>query len=396
MSTRLAAIFADIGTLSATSYGGRVAQLIASASQLGCLFAWLAEQTRFAADLLGGEKIRSDESRSHSTRERLEVAGVQSLRLMPDSDVGILCYEAVRDSGAKLRVMTSGAAKPKELRVDMRFAENMVSLLTGRRDGRPAAVLARFLTAATRIAAMDSDLAEEASGLRLSARSRLLRSPRSLISADGVMVEAAIAGTPVQELTGSRKEAVYCAAVKDWVQTILLDALLIVSIRRDRLWVDGRRLVLSRWAGAGHPGQAAVDLVLALIAAKTSDTGADRDQAQERIAAIVAGILGLAGSREAISDPILALVEDSQYVISRHRLTSQIVILPGVEYHLKDSIELFLLLRQLIWLRDLGIACGVRDLSRPWQELAGISNVGPSPLGTAAQAITADVTNVCS
>jgi hypothetical protein len=32
--------------------------------------------------------------------------------------------------------------------------------------------------------------------------------------------------------------------------------------------------------------------------------------------------------------------------------------------------ELMLLLRQVAWLRDIGLACQVHDLVRPWQELA--------------------------
>jgi hypothetical protein len=32
--------------------------------------------------------------------------------------------------------------------------------------------------------------------------------------------------------------------------------------------------------------------------------------------------------------------------------------------------EIVQLLRQLVWLRDLGLACGVADLTRPWREVA--------------------------
>jgi hypothetical protein len=32
--------------------------------------------------------------------------------------------------------------------------------------------------------------------------------------------------------------------------------------------------------------------------------------------------------------------------------------------------EFMLILRQLAWLRDIGLACQVQDLARPWQDLA--------------------------
>jgi hypothetical protein len=85
---------------------------------------------------------------------------------------------------------------------------------------------------------------------------------------------------------------------------------------------------------------------------------------------VLADGLGLTGSLEDLGDLCRALIsQDAPLQVARP-------LMPGLFIQQPDKadpaahLEFTRLLRQLVWLRDLGLSCGVTELSRPWRQLA--------------------------
>lgn len=366
---RLASVLAEIAAVTAGGHRSRSAHMVRAALQLGGIFAWGVEQGHFARELLKPETAKACESTPMRTVITPTLADIRILRPLAAADAGLSSYSAIGKSGEALTVFASVADQRSKLAVDARLAEKMLALVPERSIRVPTADLVRLVQDIALIAAMDSDLGEEARGLRTGPGSNWFESPRLVSSANDLLIETELAGTAVEELPDAEQEGAYVAAVMTWARMLLKDRFLIVSLRRDRLRLNGAKLGLSRWAGARQSSPAAPALLQSLVMAAYEPTLPGRQQARDQAAELVAAGLGLEGSLDAIMSPILALVKaDSQSPPSR-KIMAHVVARQSAKYRQEDRTELVQMLRQLVWLRDLGIACNVADLSRPWREL---------------------------
>jgi hypothetical protein len=109
--------------------------------------------------------------------------------------------------------------------------------------------------------------------------------------------------------------------------------------------------------------------VPSLARAAFGDNAAVRERERSSLLGLLAYGLGITGSLEDLADFCLALVSQSGPLQVAKPLMPGLLIRQQQEAA-PDRMGLTRLLRQLLWFRDLGQACGAGDLARPWRELA--------------------------
>jgi hypothetical protein len=91
---------------------------------------------------------------------------------------------------------------------------------------------------------------------------------------------------------------------------------------------------------------------------------------RNRVGVLLADGLGITGSLDDLNEFCLALISEGGRLRVSRPLMPRLFISQLAGPAPLERMEIVQLLRQLVWLRDLGLACGVADLTRPWREVA--------------------------
>jgi hypothetical protein len=346
-------------------------QAAAAAIGLGGLFAWGIRQGRFTGELLGREIADACERASFPVPEPPPPLGPNIILLQQSAvDEPIIAFQAIREPGQLLQVLHRMPSEHAKIAADTKLIEYAVGRfprLTSRFGKKD---LIRILEDILRAAELDHDLGAEVSGLHAAAETRWFESPELVLRSDGMLLVTDVGGTPLEALPVGQRSSVYHDAVTGWGRTLFGTGVLIATIRRDRLRVKDGRLVLTRWAGTCRASSTVKALVRQLILAAFDGTQAGRERARSEVTPLLAEGLGLEGSLQEVEDFCLALISTNTPLKLSRQSFSHTVVRESGRYVAEQRIEFLLLLRQLVWLRELGISCGESDLVYPWQELA--------------------------
>jgi len=337
--------------------------------RLGGLLAWGVEQARFSAELTSPEiteACRAEPFRS--------VAPVPSCDFTVDAELqqhsaAIARFKVVGRSNEPLELLVSYPAAKKSIAADGMIARRLIRLIHSHPRRMSAEDLSSLFRMVALMAAGEADLSEEADGLKLGTRSNWLNAPRVVMRGDQFLLETALEGCRAEDLPADRRESAYRHAVRNWARMLLQDGILHTFLRRDQIRFHGDNIGVTRWAGTYRPGPAVQAFVPSLAWAAFGRGVADRARQRSGLLGLLAHGLGITGSLEDLADLCLALIsQGGPLQVARP-------LMPGLfirqqQVAAPDRTGLTRLLRQLVWFRDLGLACGVADLALPWRELA--------------------------
>lgn len=345
---------------------------IASAGvRLGGLLAWGVEQAKFSAELTGLELAEACRAVPFPYPGRPPQIGSfgTGTEAIDEHVSAIARFGAIAPSGEPLELLVSDDSMRQAISMDGRIAARIVRLVHSHPQRMSAADLSGLFRLMADMATADARLADEAKGLRLATGTQRLRAPRLVELGDQYLLETSLSGTAIEELPMSRRQSAYRQVVVGWAGLLMNDGILHTFLRRDQIRCDGNRVGASRWTGACRPGFIVLATVSVLAQAAASPTEADRGRLRSKLLGLLADGLGITGSLEDLADLCLALATHSGPL----RLSRP--LLPGLLLRQQhqvppDRAALMRLLRQLVWFRDLGAACGAPDLAAPWRELA--------------------------
>jgi hypothetical protein len=80
--------------------------------------------------------------------------------------------------------------------------------------------------------------------------------------------------------------------------------------------------------------------------------------------------LGLDGLLGEVEELCISLFSQQDRLIRNRGLFSRLAIRERPDYCNAERAEAFCMLRQILWIRDIGLSCAVDDLTRPWREIA--------------------------
>jgi hypothetical protein len=337
--------------------------------RLGGLLAWGVEQARFSAELAGSEISEACKAEAFKPVPRVPGGEFTLGAQIQQCSAAVARFKATGRRGESLELLVSHPAAKKDITVDGMIAEKLVRRIHGRPRRMSAADLSSLLQLTALMAAEEADLDEEAKGLRLGAESSWISAPRVVLHGDRLLLETALEGCRVEELPSPRREPTYREAVRGWARMLLEDGILNTFVRRDELRVDGNNIGLTRWAGAYRPGPAVQAFLPSLVRAAFGRSAVDRARERSRLLGLLAWGMGISGSLEDLADLCVELVSQGGPLQVARPLMPGLFI--GQEPAAgPDRMGLTRLLRQLVWFRDLGLACEAVDLSWPWRELA--------------------------
>jgi hypothetical protein len=368
---RLAAILPQALKFARLGRQASADQAAAAAIGLGGLFAWGIRQGRFTGELLGREIADACERASFPAPEPPSPPAPDITLLRQSTvDEPIIAFQAIRESGQLLQLLHLMPIEQAKLAADTKLIEYAVGRFPSLGDRFGKRDLIRLIEDILRAAELDHDLAAEVSGLRAAAGTHWFESPEVVFRSDDILLVTDVEGLPVETLPLAQRKGVHHDAVTGWARMLFDTGILIVTVRRDRLRAKDGRLVLTRWAGARRASVAAKALVRQLVLAAFDDTPGEQARARSEITRLLADGLGLEGSLQEVEEFCLALISTNAPLKLSRQSFSHTVVRESGRYVSEQRIEFLLLLRQLVWLRELGIACGESDLAYPWRELA--------------------------
>lgn len=344
------------------------ARIASAGVRLGGLLAWGVEQARFSGELTGPDLAEACQSVPFPPVHPVPVRDFRVDAAAYQHSAAVGSFNVVDQYGAALELLVSRRAVQKAITADGLIAHRLVRLIHSTPKRMSAADLSDLLRLVARMAATEADLSEEAEGLRLAAGTRWLQAPSVVLQGEEFLLETALEGVRADDLSAPNREAAYPRAVLNWAWMLAEDGILHSFLRRDQIRFDGDRVGVSRWAGTYRPGPAVQALVPALAQAAFGPA-AGRARQRSRLLGLLAHGLGAGGSLENLADLCLALVSQSGSLQLTRPLMPDLRICQQ-QGAAPDRMGLMRFLRQLVWFRDLGLACGVADLAAPWRELA--------------------------
>jgi hypothetical protein len=263
----------------------------------------------------------------------------------------------------------SRTAEKKAIVADARMVEGAINFIPRplRQISKPD--LTQLVEDIVAVAMVEADLEQEADGLRLGAASARFEVPGLVSGWDDLLVETDLTGVPVHELPVTQRQAAYREAVTGWARMLLTDGVLQVGLRRDRLLVEDGRLAITRWAGTRQAAATSAALVRNLALSAFGGTAPIRAASHQQASELLADGLALAGNLAEIEAFCFSLVSEAGRLQRSWPRLSEIVVQERSGYSRQGRTEVLLLLRQLVWLRDLGLESGADDLAAPWREL---------------------------
>lgn len=361
----------------------RTPERMASAGvRLGGLLAWGVEQARFTAELTGPAITEACQAEPFQPVRPISGSDFTVGAEMQRNSAAIARFEVVGRSGQPLELLVSSPSAKKSIDADGMIAHKLIRLMHSHPRRMSAEDLSSLFHMLAVTAAGEADLAQEADGLQLATGSKLLNAPRVVQHGEYFLLETALEGCRAEDLPAPCRGQAYRSAVLNWARTLLEDGVLHTFLRRDQLRFHGDAVGVTRWAGTYRPGPAVQAFVPSLAQAAFGPSAAERARQRSCLLGLLAHGLGVTGSLEDLADLCLELVsQGGPLQVARP-------LMPGLfirqqEKDAPDRVGLIRLLRQLIWFRDLGSACGTADLALPWRELAhetgsaSLQSVGP-------------------
>jgi hypothetical protein len=337
--------------------------------RLGGLLAWGVEQARYSAELTNPEITEA--CRAEPFRPVPPVP-VRDFTVGPEvqrHSAAIARFRVVGRSSKPLELLVSHPAAKKVIAADGLIAHKLIRLIHNHPRRMSAADLSSLFHMVALLAADEADLSAEADGLHLRAGSHWLNAPHVVMRGDQFLLETALEGCQAEDLPAHRRESAYRHAVLNWARMLLQDGILHTFLRRDQIRFHGDNIGVTRWAGTYRPGPAVQAFVPSLVWAAFGDPVAYRARQRSSLLGLLAHGLGITGSLEDLADLCLALISQGAPLQVCRPLMPGLFIRQQQEAA-PDRMGLTRLLRQLVWFRDLGLACGVADLALPWRELA--------------------------
>jgi hypothetical protein len=338
--------------------------------KLGGLPAWGVEQARFSAELTEPELAEACRLVSFQPVPPRPVGGFKIDAHADQHSAAVARFKVVGQNGERLELLVSHNASQRIIIADGSLAHKMIRLMHPHPKRMSAIDLSGLFRLIAGVAAAEADLAEEINGLSLAAGTKWLSAPRVVSHGDHFLLETSLDGVSVEDLPASLRVAAYRQVVLRWASLLLEHGILHTFLRRDQIRLHGDSVGAARWAGAYRPGPAVQGFVPALARAAFGPTAADRARERSRLLGFLAYGLGVTGRLEDLADLCLALVSHAGPSQPAGPLMPDLFICQQQHDPAPDRMGLTRLLRQLVWFRDLGLACGAPDLAAPWRELA--------------------------
>lgn len=349
-------------------------RIAAAGVRLGGLLAWGVEQARFSAELISpeiGEACRAEPFRPVPVPAE---AGFTLGAGVPQNSGAIARFKVDGESGEQLELMICHPAAGKAISADGMIAHKLIRTLHSHPKRMSAEDLSDLFRLVALMAAQEAELSAEADGLRQAAGSSWLSGPRMVRQGDRFLLETSLDGCGPEDLPVHRRDDAYREAVLAWARTLSEDDILHTFMRRDQLRFhgagagEGLGVGVARWAGTVR-AEAVLQAFVPSLARAAFGPTADRARARSHLLGLLAYGLGVAGSLEDLADLCVALVSHGGPLQVSRPLMPGLVI-RAERADAPDRLSLTRLLRQLVWFRDLGLACGAADLAVPWRELA--------------------------
>lgn len=344
-------------------------RLATAGVRLGGLLAWGVEQARFSGELTGSDIAEACQTVSFPPIPHVPVGDFTVDTDVHQHSAAIARYNVVNQSNEPFELLVSDPAAQKVITADGVIAHKLVQLIHRQPKRMSAADLSDLFRLVAHMAAVESNLAEEAEGLRLAAGTKWFHVPRVVMQGDQFLLETALDGVSAEDLPLPNRAAAYRRTVLHWARMLLEDGILHTFLRRDHIRFQVETIGIGRWAGTCRPGPAMEAFVPTLAQAAFGSNVADRARQRSRLLGLLAHALGITGSLEDLADLCLALVSQGGQLQVTRPLMPNLFICQQQELA-PDRAGLARLLRQLVWFRDLGLACGATDLAAPWRELA--------------------------
>jgi hypothetical protein len=345
-------------------------RMAAAGARLGGLLVWGVEQARLCTELTGSDIAAACRTQPFRPVRPVHCRSYTVDAELPRDSSALARFKAAGPSGEPLEVLVWHQDAEKIIAADGMIAYKLIKRLHSRPKRMSAADLASFFRMLAAMAAQEADLSAESDGLQLGSGSKWLIAPRLVERGDRFLVETALPGCLAEDLPVPGAGMAYHQTVRNWAWMLLEDGILQTSLRRDQIrFHDDDSIGVTRWAGACRPGPAIHAFAPTLAQAAFGSSAADRARHRTSLLGLLAYGLGIAGELEDLADLCLALISQGGPLQVSRPLMPELFIREQGETA-PDRIGFVRMLRQLVWFRDLGQACGAADLSAPWQELA--------------------------
>ena len=343
-------------------------QMVSAGLRLGGMPAWTAEQVRFSPRL--AEPSATDGLYA-SVKDIVQpsFSDVKIIKAVPEADTAIIAYSAISETGELLRVLTSEQSSRQVIISDGRILKAFLNAIPRSWCRIPRKECLRLIEDVTSIAMIETSLSEEINGLRFGVDSKYFDAPGILSHQEHLLVETELIGRRLQELPTMQRQSVYGEAVTRWSRMLIAGGVLQLGLRRDRLRVRDGGLGITRWAGTRQALPTSTALVQSLAQGVYGRTAPIRAANRHQVSELLADGIGLTGELGELEALCLSLISgDNSFEMRRWRL-SEIPFRERTGYSRSTRVEVLLVLRQLMWLRDLGQKCYSEDLANPWRKL---------------------------
>jgi hypothetical protein len=345
-------------------------EAVAIAVELGGGFAWGADQSAYISEVASMGAVEVDLPPLPPPSAALIPPGYTIDEVPLGREFAVTQYGAFDEAGTPVRILVFRSAMTQQLLDDVRALARIARMAPTpwRRISRSDFIV--LLGELGTFVSIDADIAHEVSGIGAACGSNRLAAPLVISRGPGVLIEEAVPGTQLLWLSPAEQASAYCDAVTSWGTMLVEDHILQVGLRRDRIIKQPERLAVTRWAGTRRARPDSVTLLRCLVTAEFGRTAHIRSANREQLSELLAQCLGMTGALTEVSSLCLSLISSQPRIENvRRRITSLTVSQMDLSAA-SARMELLLLLRQVAWLRDIGLACQVDDLVRPWQDLA--------------------------
>ena len=219
-------------------------------------------------------------------------------------------------------------------------------------------------------ASIEASIEHEVSGIHAARDSKNFATPRVILKGSGILIEEAINGAQLSQLSRAEQLSAYRDAVISWGTMLTEEHILQVGLRRDRLIKQPERLAVTRWAGTRRARPDSVTLLRCLVLAEFGRTPHIRAANREQLSELLAQCLGMTGTLTEASCLCMALISPEPRIENVRQRVKSLTVSQLDPLAVSARLKVMLLMRQIAWLRDIGLACQVDDLARPWQDLA--------------------------
>jgi hypothetical protein len=364
---RLAALWPKFAAIIVSPKKRSVNHAIETAAHFGGIYGWGIEQVRFLRELVRPDIVDSSWDVAFSRTSPMH-ADTSNLRAMPVTDSSIMSYRGVDDSGVPLRILVSRPGAAETTSLDTRIIRTLVNMAPRELRWISKPDLARLVKEVSVVALAEADLQEEIRGLGVGADSRLFQVPRVLGKDRFQVIETDMGGVEIDAMPDARRAAVYSDAVLRWSRMLCGDGILQIGLRRDHILVQDDDIEITRWAGTRHPGSIPAALLRSLVLAAFGGSSLIRSANQRQAGELLTDGLGLGKEVAEFREFCFSLISSPDALKWRKWRLPEAVV-PDQRASGESRVEVLLMIRQLLWLRDLGLHARASDLTAPWREL---------------------------